>query len=302
MNMLSFFRVVPTSAVGVVQTFGRHTRTVGPGLRLHLPVVQTISVISTRLSQKIIRFSVKTRDNVFVSLEVAVQYRVDPADVSRAFFSLDRPLHQMTALIENVVRASAPRLSLDELFAAQDDIAHAVAEHVAPRMRVHGYTIENTLVTEITPSERVREAMNEINATERLKQAAQHRADAAYIEEVRRAEAERDRRRLLGEGISLQRQAILSGYRRGMVEFGRRFGLSAAEVLRFVTDMQRLDTLASIGKAPNSKTVFLDHGATTQAASLPFQVAQAGAVPAVPASSAAAAATIAVSETPKVTV
>lgn len=254
-----FFKFIPTSKTGVVQTFGKFTRLVKPGLRLYIPVIQTITPISNRLTQDSFHFEVKTKDNVFARLGLAVQYKIEPENTELAYFSLDNPKEQIDAYIENVVRAKVPKMKLDELFESQDDICNSVATGLSEKMRSHGFTIENTLVTEINPAADVKEAMNRINASERLKEATRNEAEANYILKVREAEADRDRKRLQGEGISAQRKAILKGYEDGVEDMAQRLGLTSKDIINFVTKVQHLDTLESISKSPNTKTIFLDH-------------------------------------------
>lgn len=67
------------------------------------------------------------------------------------------------------------------------------------------------MITAIDPPERVKGAMNDVYASEREREAARNKADAEYITLIRRAEADKERKRLQGEGISEQRKAILSG-------------------------------------------------------------------------------------------
>lgn len=50
------------------------------------------------------KFEVKTKDNVFTKLALAVQYKVEEKNAAKAFFSLDDPIKQMDSYIENVVR------------------------------------------------------------------------------------------------------------------------------------------------------------------------------------------------------
>ena len=150
-------------------------------------------------------------------------------------------------------------MKLDELFEAPDYICNSVENQLSAKMQKYGYTIENTLVTAIDPAHEVKNAMNHINASERLEEAAQNEADANYIKEVRKAEADRDRKRLQGEGISQQRIAILKGYEKGVGDMSKCLDISSADIIDFVMKTQHLDTLESIGKAPNSKTIFMSH-------------------------------------------
>lgn len=253
-----FFKFIQTNTTGILQTFGKFTRTVEPGLRFYIPVFQSLTPVSNRLVQDKFNFETKTKDNVFVKLRLAIQYHTKPEDTKQAFFSLDNPHDQIDSYVENVVRAKVPTMKLDELFESHNDICESVSRRLKDKMITYGFTIENTLVTDIDPSHDVKEAMNRINASERLKEAAVNEADAQYIRDVRKAEADRDRKRLQGEGISQQRVAILQGYETGVDAMSKRFGLTPKDIIEFVREIQELDTMESIGRSNNAKTIFLD--------------------------------------------
>lgn len=57
-----------------------------------------------------------------------------------------------------------------------------------------GYEIKNTLVTDLSPDNKVKASMNEINASRRLKEAASHKAEAEKTKQVKAAEAEAEAR------------------------------------------------------------------------------------------------------------
>lgn len=253
------FSIIPTACTGVVQTFGRFTGLCSPGLNFYIPFIQKISVVSNRLMQNDFKFEVKTRDNVFTTLGLTVQYRIKPENTEKAFFSLDRPMDQIDAYIENVVRAKVPTMLLDTVFESQNEICHEVSENLDKKMTQYGYTIENTLVTEISPDSEVKSAMNKINATARLKEAAKNEADAQYIASVRQSEADRDRKALQGQGVALQREAIVKGYQASIDKMAQHFaqtGLTAHQILEFVTRIQELDTMETIGNSTNTKVLF----------------------------------------------
>tara|TARA_R100001163_G_C5066480_1_gene204942 strand:- start:2841 stop:3668 length:828 start_codon:yes stop_codon:yes gene_type:complete len=263
-----FFQFLQTSTTGIVQTFGRFSRLAKPGLRFYIPIVQKITPISNRLQQKNITLIVKTKDNVFTDLGINVQYKIYEEDTEKAFFSLDDPEGQMDAFVKNVVRARVPKLKLDELFENPDDLSKAIEERLAPKMKTHGFTIESTLLTNIHPDKFVMESMNKINATERLKIAATNEAEANYIREVKKAEADKDRKRLQGEGISQQRVAIMSGYTDGVSEMAKAFGMDHLAIVNFVLRTQHLDMLENVGRTNNTKTLFLNHLPDSPSASL----------------------------------
>lgn len=252
-------RFIKTANTGVKQTFGKFTGLCSPGLNIYIPFVQTITPVSNMIQSKDFEFRVKTKDNVFTDLSIGVQLKVKAEDTERAFFSLTDPESQIDSYIQNVVRSKAPTMTLDELYESQGEIAKAVSDHLHERMSEYGWTIVDTLVNDIVPAQKVAHAMNEINASERLKAAAKNEADADYIRQVRAAEADKDRKILQGEGISGQRLAILKGYEQGVEDMSTRLGLTSKDIIDFVMKTQHLDTLESIGKSPNTKTVFLSH-------------------------------------------
>jgi len=97
-----------------------------------------------------------------------------------------------------------------------------------------------------------------INATARLKEAAKNEADAFYIKAVREAEADAERKRLQGQGISDQRTAILDGYKDGIKDISSALGLSAMDILTFVQSVQHMDMVENVGKSNNVKVLFID--------------------------------------------
>lgn len=65
------------------------------------------------------------------------------------------------------------------------------------------------LITDIDPDKRVKDAMNEINASKRLKYAVAERAEGDKILQVKSAEAEAEAKYLSGVGVAKQRKAIV---------------------------------------------------------------------------------------------
>lgn len=256
------FRFVNTSTTGIVETFGKFTRTTPPGLNFYVPIFQRFNTISNRLQQNSFRFDVKTKDDVFARVNIAVQYKVEPENAAKAYYSLSNPIAQMDSYIENSIRGYAAKKELNTLFEEQDSMCKAVNAELLPKMRDNGFTIMNTLVTEIEPAAEVKNAMNHIYASERLKVAAKNEADAEYIKQVRTAEADAERKRLQGEGISQQRTAIMDGYRETIGHM-RDLGLEPTDILKFVEKVQHLDTMEAIGRSNNAKTIFMDNGDKT---------------------------------------
>ena len=70
----------------------------------------------------------------------------------------------MISFFFTVIRASIPKLELDDAFEQKNEIAKAVEEELEKAMFAYGYEIVQTLIVDIEPDEKVKRAMNEINA------------------------------------------------------------------------------------------------------------------------------------------
>ena len=202
----------------------------------------------------------KTQDNVFVHVVVSVQYFVLTEKVYDAFYKLDDPVNQIKAFVFDVVRARVPKIKLDDVFEKKDEIASAVKSELSQVMDDFGYGIVKTLVTDIDPDAKVKEAMNEINAAQRLRVAASEKGEADKIIQVKSAEADAEAKALSGKGIADQRRAIVEGLRESVNEFQRTIeGTSAADAMNLILMTQYFDTLKDLGNASKTNTILIPH-------------------------------------------
>ena len=256
----SFF-TVRTAEVAVIVRFGRFVRVAQPGLNWKIPYIEGVQGrVSLRVNQISLTMETKTKDNVFVTIPISVQNRVRPEAVYDAFYKLSDPEAQIQSYVEQVILGHVPSMTLDEVFASQAGIAAQVKQELDVDMAGFGYEIVNVLVTDIIPDEKVKAAMNDINAAQREQVAANARGEAEKILVVKKAEAEAESKALQGQGIANQRKAIIDGLR-GSIEALHKAvgGTSASEAMQLVLVTQYFDTLKSIGESNKTNTLFLSH-------------------------------------------
>jgi regulator of protease activity HflC (stomatin/prohibitin superfamily) len=256
----SFF-VVEQQTVAIIERFGKFVRTASAGLQFKLPLIDRVAGrLSFRVLQLDIRAETKTQDNVFVHVIVAVQYYVLADKVYEAFYRLNNPEKQINSYVFDVVRAKVPQIKLDDLFEKKDEIAVAVKNELNETMKDFGFEILNALVTDIEPDVKVKEAMNEINAAQRMRVAATEKGEAERILKVKAAEAEAQSKALQGKGIADQRKAIIEGLKESVENFQSSIeGSSAQEVMTLVLLTQYFDTLKEMGQSSNNNTILLPH-------------------------------------------
>ncbi|HEX5236165.1 MAG TPA: SPFH domain-containing protein [Silvibacterium sp.] len=259
--ILGSFFTVSTAEVAVITRFGKFLRIAEPGLNWKRPFVDTVAgLVSLRVNQITLTMETKTKDNVFVTIPISVQNRVRPEKVYDAYYKLSDPVAQIKSYVEQVILGHVPGMTLDEVFASQSSIAAAVKQELDADMALFGYEIVNVLVTDIVPDEKVKSAMNDINAAQREQVAANARGEAEKILVVKKAEAEAESKALQGQGIANQRKAIIEGLQVSIEQFQKVVdGATAKEVMQLVLVTQYFDTLKSIGENDKTSTLFLPH-------------------------------------------
>lgn len=255
------FFTVKQQTSAVVERFGKFKKAAPAGLHVKIPLVDRIAGrISLRVLQLDVRVETKTKDNVFVVVVVSVQYYVLPSKVIDAFYRLQNPHAQITAFVFDTVRARVPNIILDDVFEKKDEIAQAVKEELDSVMDDFGYGIIKALVTDIDPDARVKESMNEINAAQRLREAAVQQAEAEKIRVVKAAEGEAESKALQGQGIADQRKAIIEGLQSSVEAFSASVaGATAGDVMNLVLMTQYFDTLKDIGVSSKNSTILIPH-------------------------------------------
>lgn len=251
--------VVRQQTVVIIERFGKYQTTSGSGIHVRLPfgIDKIAARIQLRLLQSEIIVETKTKDNVFVTLNVATQYRVNEQNVTDAYYKLMRPEAQIKSYIEDALRSSVPKLTLDELFEKKDEIALEVQHQVAEEMSTYGYIIVKTLITKVEPDAEVKQSMNEINAAQRKRVAAQELANADKIKIVTAAEAEAEKDRLHGVGIAQQRKAIVDGLAESIQELkDANVGMTEEKIMSILLTNQYPDTLNTFA-AKGNQTLFL---------------------------------------------
>lgn len=251
--------VVRQQTVVIIERFGKYQTTSGSGIHVRLPfgIDKIAARIQLRLLQSEIIVETKTKDNVFVTLNVATQYRVNEQNVTDAYYKLMRPEAQIKSYIEDALRSSVPKLTLDELFEKKDEIALEVQHQVAEEVSTYGYIIVKTLITKVEPDAEVKQSMNEINAAQRKRVAAQELANADKIKIVTAAEAEAEKDRLHGVGIAQQRKAIVDGLAESIQELkDANVGMTEEKIMSILLTNQYLDTLNTFA-AKGNQTLFL---------------------------------------------
>ena len=217
-------------------------------------------IISNRITENIVTSETKTEDNVFVRVSCAVQQQPKASRVKDCVYRLRNPRAQIESYVGDVVRGQVPNMTLEEVFTNKDAIADAVGEKITHSMADFGWSILQSLVVNVDPDQSVKTAMNKLEAANKQREASEITAEAQKVVRVRLAEANAESKFLQGQGISLQRAAIINGLRDSVGTEERELSPQMVSELLLIT--QYYDTLEKMADA-RGKTIFMPNGIET---------------------------------------
>jgi regulator of protease activity HflC (stomatin/prohibitin superfamily) len=256
-------RVVSQQTILVVETFGKFSRVLTPGLNYIFAPLQTIAgTVSLKIDSIKAVVEVKTSDNMFVQLPVDLMIQVDEKNAKDAFYRLQNPHDQIRAWVLNTVRSTAAGMSLEQMFRDKDIIVDSVRAALATKLGEFGYRIENVLVDQPAVSQEVQESFNRVVSAKREMEAAEQEGEAVKIRMIKQAEAESEAQQRRAEGLSESRKILARGLKESLGQFE---GVPVEEAIKVLLDTNRIDAIRDVGKHGNLILMDINGDATSRA-------------------------------------
>ena len=261
--------VVPQSEVYVVERFGKYSRTLSAGLSLIVPyldrVAHKVSVLERQLDEQPI--SVITKDNVEVTLETRVFYRV--VDASRSVYRIRDIDQALKTASSSIVRSAAGKLDLDELQSSREAMNNEIAANLHSAAEVWGIEITRTEITDVVVDDETKEAQRlQINA-ERKRRAVVTEAEGEKRAIELRAEAELFKSQKEADAVRIAAEAeAYATTTKAQADADQTKLLSAAiakngmPAVEFEIAKRQVDAIGKLASADNSKTIIVPSEAT----------------------------------------
>lgn len=255
-------KIVPQSAVFVVERFGKYQRTLPAGLNLIVPFIDVVSHRISVLERQLPEFtiSVITRDNVEVSLRATVFYRIsDAAHSVYRIRNVDAALHTEAT---SIVRSAAGRLELDELQSSRESMNQEIGRNLQAKAEEWGLNITSTAITDVVVDELTKAAQRQQLNAERERRAAIARAegDRRAVElaaEAKLFEAQKEAEALRvtadAEAYSVRVKAEADAEQTRLVAGA--IADNGQPAVDFEVLKRQVDALARLAASPNSKTL-----------------------------------------------
>jgi len=238
-------KIITQGNQALVERLGKYHKRLQPGLNYIVPFVDRIAVEDTTREQVLDTEPQQaiTKDNIPVTVDAVVFWRIK--DLKDAYYNVEDVEMGIENLVKTTLRSMIGELPLDETYAARTQINQKLLAQLAQATQGWGVEVIRVEVQEITPPREVLESLAKARAAESEKQAEIFKAEGAKAAAISEAE---------GTVKSLE---ILS---RALHETP-----NSREVLQYLVAQRYVEANQKLGESPNSKVVFIDPRALTEA-------------------------------------
>ena len=268
-------KVVSQSEVYVIERFGKYARTLPAGLSLIIPfldrVAHRVSILERQLDEQ--RISVITKDNVEITLETRVFYRV--VDASRSVYRIRDVDEALKTASSSIVRSAAGKLELDELQSSRETMNQEIASNLHSAAEVWGIEITRTEITDVIVDESTKEAQRQQLNAERKRRATiaeaegekrsiELRAEAELFKAQKEADAVRISADAQAYSVKIEAEADAEQTRLLATAISKN-GLPAVE---FEIAKRQVDAIGTLASSENAKTIVIPTDVTAAIGSL----------------------------------
>lgn len=183
-------RIVQQYETGVVFRLGKYSRTLQPGLNLIIPILEWTRVVDMRITtQDIPKQQVITKDNVPVSINGVVYFKVDNAEV--AVIKVQNYTYAISQYSQAALRDVVGGMTFDELLAERQKIGDEIEKITQKEAETWGLKVAAIKIQDVDVPEELKKMMSRQASAEREKRATITKAEGDKLAAFNLAEAAR---------------------------------------------------------------------------------------------------------------
>ncbi len=262
-------KTIPQGEEWTVERFGRYTRTLAPGLRFLVPIVDKvgakINMMETVLdihSQEVI-----TKDNAMVLADAIAFYQVvDAAQAAYEVRDLERALRNLSM---TNIRAVIGSMDLDESLSNRDSINHRLLSVIDDASHGWGVKVTRVEIKDLAPPPDINEAMARQMKAERTKRADILQAEGQKQSAILKAEGEREAQIREAEGRkeaafldAEARERAAEAEAKATEMVSKAIAEGDIQAINYFVANKYTEALRDVAAAPNAKTVMIPLEAT----------------------------------------
>ncbi|MGH2914314.1 MAG: SPFH domain-containing protein [Solirubrobacteraceae bacterium] len=199
-------RIVPQARAGIVERFGRYSRTLTPGLTVLMPFVDRLKPLID-LREQVVSFPpqpVITEDNLVVGIDTVLYFTIN--DAKSVTYEVANPLQAIEQITVTTLRNVIGSLTLEAALTSRDHINAQLRTVLDEATGKWGIRVNRVEIKSIDPPGSIQEAMEKQMRAERDRRAAILNAEGVKQSQILTAEGQKQAAVLGAEG---QKQAAI---------------------------------------------------------------------------------------------
>jgi len=165
-------RIINQYERGVVLRLGKYSRTLQPGLRFVIPLIERVIKVDIRTNAlDIPQQEIITKDNIPLKVNGVVYVKIENAE--KSVLNVDNVFYVVSTYAQTVLRDIISKYELDEILSKREELSKDIREIVDKRAEEWGVDIVDLKIQDIEVDEKIKVAI------------------------ARQAEAERERRAII---------------------------------------------------------------------------------------------------------
>lgn len=262
--VLTMVKSVPQGENWTVERFGRYTRTLEPGLRFLVPVVDRIgtkiNMMETVLDVE--QQEVITRDNAMAVADAVAFYQV--VDASRAAYEVRDLESALRNITQTNIRSVLGAMDLDEALSNRDVINSKLLNVIDAASTPWGVKVIRVEIRDLAPPPDISEAMARQMKAERLKRAEILTAEGQKQSAILKAEGEREAQIREAEGRreaafldAEARERSAEAEAKATTMVSEAIARGDIQAINYFVAQKYTEALRDIAASPNAKTVMI---------------------------------------------
>jgi regulator of protease activity HflC (stomatin/prohibitin superfamily) len=262
--VFTMVKSVPQGENWTVERFGRYTRTLDPGLRFLVPLMdrvgRRINMMETVLD--IEEQEVITRDNAMVVADAVAFYQV--VDASKAAYEVKNLENALKNISQTNIRAVLGSMDLDEALSNRDAINTRLLSVIDHASTPWGVKVTRVEIRDLAPPPDISEAMARQMKAERLKRAEILTAEGLKQSAILKAEGEREAQIREAEGRrqaaffdAEARERSAEAEARATTMVSEAIAKGDVQAVNYFVAQRYTEALRELAASPNAKTIMM---------------------------------------------
>jgi len=262
--LFSVVKIVPQGHEFTVESFGRYTRTIKPGMTLLAPFVERIGRRVNMMEQvlDVQRQEVITKDNVTVQVDAIVFIQV--MDAAAAAYRVAQLNYAIQQLSMTNLRTVVGAMELDEVLSQRDAINSRLLTTIDQATHPWGVKVTRIEIKDLTPPPDITNAMARQMKAERERRANITEADGEKQAAVLRAEGAKQAAVLEAEGRkeaafrdAEARERSADAEAKATESVSNAIAKGDVNAINYFIAQKYVDAFAKLASSPQQKTVIV---------------------------------------------